>query len=305
MKRLDRTGLVCLGDLMDAVKVCGLKTRGFSTEEDLGRLEVLRYMPLARFLCLLELEAMWFSRLGALLDEYEGTNPQGPRALLMRTALEFPDFKNAKTPWGGSYDELLAVTDNGNSGDGGRKMMLVNCWYIGKTEIRKMWNEYGDRGKGVAIRSTVRRLTTSFYIDDPISFVGQVEYVDFKICDLGSRGEDQAVVPLLKDKFKFSDENEARIVTLNTFHQGILLPDGTQPVSAGFDPEIKGLYVKCGLQGLIQGIVVGPNTDWNFYMLMKRIVARFGLTINVEHSKLPPLGAELADGLGREGSYEI
>jgi hypothetical protein len=117
---------------------------------------------------------------------------------------------------------------------------------------------------------------------------GRVNYVDLAYYDLGPRGEDQALVPFLKDKYEFADENEARIVTLNTFHQGILLPDGSQPVGAGFDPEIKGLYVRCSLPRLIQSIVVGPNTDWNFHMLMKSVVARFGLTTNVEHSKLPP-----------------
>jgi hypothetical protein len=263
-------------------------------------------MPLARFLCLLELEAMWFSRLGALLDKYEGMNPKGARALIMRIGKEYPDFKNAKTPWGGSYKELLALTDNGRSGDVGRKTLLVNCWFIGKSETQKMWREYGDGGNGIAIRSTVKRLASSFQITEPVcSFVGKVNYVDFETYDLGPRGEDQALVAILKDKDKFADENEARIVTLNTFHQGVLLPDGTQPVSAGFDPEIKGLHVKCSLQGLIQGIVVGPNTDWNFHMLMKRLVARFGLAINVAHSKLPPLTGELADGLGREDSYEV
>ncbi|MGA3144731.1 MAG: DUF2971 domain-containing protein [Verrucomicrobiota bacterium] len=279
--------------------VSGLKIRGFSGKEDLGAVEVLRYMPLARFLSLLELEAMWFSRLGALQDEYEGTNPRGSRAFLMRIEKENPDFTKAKTPWGGSYDELLAMADNGRSGDVGRKTLLVNCWFIGKTETQKMWRDYGDGGKGIAIRSTVKRLAASFQITEPVgSFVGKVNYVDFETYDLGPRGEDQALVSFLKDKNKFTDENEARIVTLNTFHQGTLLPDGSQPVGAGFDPEIKGLYIKCSLQGLIQSIVVGPNTDWNFHMLMKRLVARFGLTINVEHSKLPPFTGQSAEGQG-------
>lgn len=269
--------------------VSGLKIEGFSSEEDLGTMEVLRYMPLVRFLYLLELEAMWFSRLGALQDEYEGTNPKGARALLMRIGKENPDFKHAKTPWGGSYNELLAMTDNGRSGDVGRKTTLVNCWFIGKDETQKMWKDYGDGGKGIAIRSTVKRLATSFQITEPVgSIVGKVNYVDFETYDLGPRGEDQALVPFLKDKNKFADENEARVITLNHFHRGTLLPDGSQPVGTGFGHEIQGLYIKCSLQELIQGIVVGPNTDWNFLMLIKRLVARFGLTINVEHSKLPP-----------------
>lgn len=266
-----------------------LKIQGFSSKEDPGTVEVLRYVPLARFLSLLELEAVWFSRLGALQDEYEGTNPKGPRAHLMRIARECPEFTKQKTPWGGSFNEMLAMADNGRSGDVGRKTVLVNCWFIGKTETQKMWKDYGDSGKGIAIRSTVRRLAASFQISEPVgSYVGRVNYVDFETHDLGPRGEDQALVPFLKDKNKFADENEARIVTLNTFHQGTLLPDGSQPVGAGFIPEIQGLYIKCSLHELIQSIVVGPNTDWNFHMLMKRLVARFGLTINVEHSKLSP-----------------
>jgi hypothetical protein len=273
---------------LNAHTVSNLKIKGFTNEEDPETLGVLRYMPLVRFLYLLELEAMWFSRLGALQDEYEGTNPKGSRAFLMRAGKESPDFKNAKTPWGGSYEQLLAMADNGRSGDVGRKTLLVNCWFIGNTETLKMWKEYGDGGKGVAIRSTIKRLTTSFQISEPVgSFVGKVNYVDFETHDLSSRGEDQALVSFLKDKNKFADENEARVVTLNDFHHGILLPDGSQPIGVGFNPEIQGLYIKCSLGGLFQSIIVGPNTDWNFHMLMKRLVARFGLTINVEHSKLP------------------
>ena len=264
-----------------------LKIQGFSIEEEPGSVEVLRYMPLARFLSLLELEAMWFSRLGALQDEYEGTNPKGPRAHLMRIAKECPEFTKQKTPWGATYDQMLAMADNGNSGDVGRKVLLVNCWFNGKTETNEMWKDYGDGGKGIAIRSTVERLATSFQISEPVgSYVGKVNYVDFETHDLGPRGEDQALVSFLKGKTKFAHENEVRVVTMNFFYPWTLLPDGSQPVSAGFGPEIKGLYIKCSLQGLIQSIIVGPNTDWNFHMLMKRIVARFGLTINVEHSKL-------------------
>jgi hypothetical protein len=166
--------------------VSGLKVRGFSLEEDPGIVEVLRYMPLVRFLYLLELEAMWFSRLGALQDKYEATNPKGPRALLMRIEKESPDFTKAKTPWGGSFDELLAMADNGRSGDMGRKMGLVNCWFIGNTESEKMWTDFGDGGRGIAIRSTVERLATSFQISGlyaQVSLVGRVRYVDFETFD--------------------------------------------------------------------------------------------------------------------------
>jgi hypothetical protein len=120
--------------------------------------------------------------------------------------------------------------------------------------------------------------------------------VDFDTHDLGPRGEDQALVSFLKDKSKFAEENEARVVTLNSFHSGTLLPDGSQPLNAEFNPEIQGLYIKCCLRELIQYVIVGPNTDWNFRLLMKRFVSRFGLTINVEQSKVPPFTMESAGG---------
>jgi len=248
-------------------------------------------MPLSRFLSLLELKTIWFSRLGALQDKYECTNPKGPRGMLLSVLKNNPDLKEAKTPFGISYNDLLARTDNGWSGDGWRKGGLVNCWFIGKLESEKMWKNYGDDGKGVAIRSSIKQLASSFELPGgfgKISRVGRVNYVDFGTCDLGARGEDMVRVAFIKDKELFKDENEVRIVTLNSFHSGTLFPDGNSPSTFGVAPEIKGMHIKCSLQELIQGVVVGPNTDWNFHMLIKQIIGRYGLTVNVERSQIPP-----------------
>lgn len=276
-----------------------MKLRGFSNE-DLEKLEIWRYMPLARLLSLLEFEAMWFSRLGALQDEFECTNPKGPRAFLLRVANN-PKFKDAQTPMGVTYRDLLQMTDNGRSGDGGRRGGLVNCWFIGNAESEKMWKDYGDNGRGVAIRSTVKQLTTSFQITGDfaqISWVGRVEYVDFENFDLGSRGDDMAHAPFFKAK-SYEEENEVRVVTLNCFHSGILLPDGSPPTNPGFSPAIKGLYIKCRLRDLLQSIVVGPNTDSNFHMLIKRLIARYGLVVNVERSKLASFAISPAEDLSK------
>ena len=155
-----------------------------------------------------------------------------------------------------------------------------------------MWREYGDDGKGVAIRSTVKKLSNSFEIPGDfsnISLVGRARYVDFETYDLGDRGEDLVHVAFIKDEKQFRDENEVRIATLNFPHSGTLLPDGSLPSGTGFSPEIRGRHIKCNLRELIQSVVVGPNTDWNFQMLMKRIVGRFGLTVNVERTQISPV----------------
>jgi hypothetical protein len=268
-----------------------LKIQGFKPEENTESINVLRFMPLSRFLSLLELQAMWFSRLGALQDQYECTDPKGARGFLLKAMKENPSLKDSQTPLGVPFKDLLKISDNGNSGDGFRQGGLVSCWFIGKIETEKMWTNYGDNGKGVAVRSTIKKLATSFQIPDDFakaSQVGRIQYVDFETCDLGVFGHDQARVSLIKDKTQFKDENEVRIVTLNFPHSGTVLPDGSLPSGTAFSPEIKGLHIKCNLRELIQSVIVGPNTDWNFHMLIKRIIGRFGLTLNVERSQLPP-----------------
>lgn len=268
-----------------------LKIQGFASEENPESINVLRYMPLSRFLCLLELQAMWFSRLGALWDKYECTNPRGPRGFLLRAMKSNPSLEESQTPMGITFKDLLRITDNGRSEDGFRQGGLVNCWFIGKQEIEKMWTKYGDNGEGVAVRSTVKKLATSFQIPDgfaQVSQVGRVRYVDFDIFDPDDLGHDQAYVSLLKDEKQFRDENEVRVVTLNFSHSGTLLPNGNLPSGTAFSPKIKGLHIKCNLRELIQSVIVGPNTDWDFHMLIKRLIGRFGLTFNVERSQLPP-----------------
>ena len=60
-----------------------LPVRDFLTDEEQAKAVVLRYLTLEKFISLLELEAMWFSRLGALQDKFEGTVPKGARARVL------------------------------------------------------------------------------------------------------------------------------------------------------------------------------------------------------------------------------
>lgn len=267
-----------------------LTIQGFAPDENHDKIDVIRYLPLDRFLSLLELEAMWFSRLGALQDKFECTNPQGARAFVLN--LENDPVAVEKCKSVGLWEHMKAVADKGRTGDDGRNMGLVNCWFIGNFESVKMWAEYGDAGKGIAVRSTVKKLATAFHIPGDfglVSRVGRVEYVDFKSCQL--EVNDLTRVAFIKDK-KYETENEVRIVTLNNFHSGCLNPDGSQAGQQGsavFCPEIKGLFIKCNLTELIRSVIVGPNSPPNFRMLMKRIVARYGLNIDVEYSQIKPI----------------
>jgi hypothetical protein len=75
---------------------------------------------------------------------------------------ENPSLKDSQTPLGVPFKDLLKISDNGNSGDGFRQGGLVSCWFIGKIETEKMWTNYGDNGKGVAVRSTIKNWQRHF-----------------------------------------------------------------------------------------------------------------------------------------------
>lgn len=267
-----------------------LLVRDFPTEESQTRAVVIRYLTFEKFLSLLELEAMWFSRLGALQDKYECTNPQGARAKVLALAKNREIVEKRLPP--GMLDYMLKVVDQGR-GESGRQMGAVNCWFLGQDESERMWNEYGQEGNGVAIRSTVRRLATSFQITGDyalVSAVGRIHYVDFESHEMNSHDANNLLrVGFIKDK-SYMSEQEVRVVTLNSLHSGCLNPNGHPVVEhqAVFDPNGKGFYVKCQLQELIQAVIVGPNAQPDFFMQVKQLVNKYRLLVEVEPSKLSP-----------------
>jgi len=272
-----------------------LPVRDFLTDEEQVKTVVLRYLTLEKFISLLELEAMWFSRLGALQDKFEGTVPNGARARILE--LE-KDRERSEKMLGSGLLRYLSNTVNAGRNDPARVGVAVNCWFSGQDESEKMWREYGQGGKGVAIRSTVKRLSTSFHITGDyvkISAVGRVQYVDFESHEMTARdANDVNRVAFIKGKKDFESEQEVRIITMNCLHSGCLAPDGN-PVSSYqltgpglFDPNRKGFYVKCKIQELIQAVIVGPSAQPNFITLIKRLVRRYGLLVQVESSRLLP-----------------
>jgi hypothetical protein len=266
-----------------------LPVRDFSAEGDQQKAIVMRYLTFEKFVLLLELEAMWFLRLGALQDKFEGTLPKKARERLMARDRLLAE----KMPHPELQPLILRMTDNGV--ENGRCMGAVNCWFLGKEESEEMWRLYGHEGKGIAIRSTVKRLSVSFRIPGDyccMSIIGRVQYVDFDSHDMTEYDANNAHgITFIKEK-GFAHEQEVRIFTLNSLHSGCLNPDGSpvnsfQMTGPGlFDSNRKGFYVKCRLQELIQAVVIGPYARPHFFTLVNRLIARYRLFVPIERSQL-------------------
>ena len=248
---------------------------------------IWRYMTLAKFVSFLELRALWMSRLGSLVDNFEGTLPYKTRESMIATNLEWrPTFEGRPE----LQDQLAGMSDRNVSG--GRDVLVVNCWFLGNTESQRMWNEYVGSVEGVAFRSSLSRLDRSILAKQEFTTIGKVKYVDFSEYDMGKYHGHQAGERALLKQTEYSFENEVRIVNMNLVCPGCLNVDGSPPTAtqeAGpgmFDPSRPGLYLQVEPNTLIEAVVTAPGAEQWFYDLVGKLCKRYQIKSPVEKSSL-------------------
>lgn len=248
---------------------------------------IRRYIDFLKMVSLLEMGALWFSRLGALEDQFEGILPENTRKKMIENSKEwFSTFPNPA-----HQKQLLDSTDDNVAS--GRCTLVVNCWSLGEDESAYMWKEYARNDYGIAIRSTIGRLRRSLYGDPDSLWIGVVDYIDFETHDMTVYDGSQAVKrAFLKRAKKFEDECELRVCAINDITMSRSNPNGSkmseiQKKGPGrFDPFRLGLYIKVDLDKLIESIYVAPGSPGWFLDLLKRMTKRYGLNVPILFSEL-------------------
>lgn len=257
------------------------------TESDMG-LTVWRYMPFAKFISLLSYQALWFSKLNILEDQYEGKMPRVTK--LMMEA----DHQTAKRSYSQDqhwqFDEMATKNE-----DDSRELLVVSCWYLDEHESRRMWSEYGMSAEAVAIKSTVQRLRDNVGVpqDKNATHMGRVKYVDHDQHQMSkfhaSQGHERAFI---KDGGRFQHERELRILTLNFKTTWCVRPDGhlytLDDLQGGNSNNFHGagLHFTVRLPQLIDAIVVSPFSQEWFYLMIRRVIDISGLKIPVVRSTI-------------------
>lgn len=266
-----------------------MKLRSLSPD-DLERV-VWRYMPFTKFVSLLTYQALWFSKLNILQDQYEGLIPLGVLSEMRQSNEKLKaTFKSPEQQR--QIDELPLK----NEADG-RELLVVTCWFAHEQESQRMWEEYGNSAEAVAVKSTIGRLAKHVYVprDETASHLGLVRYVEHDSHEMSPYEANQAIErAFLKDKDQFCHEHEVRLVTMNFKTPWCVSPEGhpyTREQVAGarmnnFDQP--GLYVGVDITQLVQQIVVAPEAQPWFLNLVRRLVEQHGL-------KVPVLTSALAD----------
>lgn len=251
----------------------------------LSSMPLWRYMDFIKFASLVEMKCLWFSRLGALQDQYEGIIPKPSyREMKQRDA----DVANWKEDFTWKAAASVMTEDNEISG---RSILVVNCWNMNRTEDLRMWEKYTKDEFGVLVKTTFGRLRRAIPANPEFTIIGKVEYVDLAAHKMEmSRAHSASERALLKG-LEYSHENEVRVSTLNIVAPYCLNPDGT-PMTARqregpgqFDENRPGLYIKVDLKTLVRLVIVSPKSPKWFMSLVKQMVKNHGLEIPVERSR--------------------
>lgn len=226
-----------------------------------------RYIDFTQFVSILENEALWFSQAATFFDPFEGALP---REKLLELTDEVPNEVDEPEKLVSRYYDAL------------RQTTYVSCWHQRAGESASMWQVYQDKGKEVAIKTTVSRLDRAITTDQEITR-GLVEYVDY------SRPEKfnaNRTAPFFYKRLSFRHEEEYRAV-ISDFQS----PDGV-PVDAEFADRVAaeasgGKAVSVEPSTLIEEVYVSPVAGGWLERLVGGVLETYGLeSVSVVSSEL-------------------
>jgi hypothetical protein len=256
--------------------------------EDLNR-TVWRYMPFSKFISLLTYQAIWFSKLNILQDTFEGMIPVESKRAMRTEHQEFKSWPILNTP---EFHRQIDAWADDNENDG-RELYVVSCWFLGEHTSERMWGEYGGTTEAVAIKSTIGRLADNIFVprDEQLSHIGLVSYIDFASHRMSSYEASQTIErAFLKDKQRFSHEQEVRIVTMSLKTTSCVSMEGNRYAAEEVSGkhmnnfENPGLYIGVRLDRLITEVAVARNAqDW-FEKLVKRILELMSIPVPVSRA---------------------
>lgn len=264
----------------------GINFRGLTTEEI--DQTIWRYLTFQKFISLLTYQALWFSKLNILQDQYEGKMPIATKRLVKEDHQKWKRTFNSLE----FHRQIDAWADENENH--GRDLLVVNCWFLEERESKLMWERYAPTRETVAITSTVRRLSQSVCVsqDPKVSQVGKVKYVDFHNHTMSSYEAAQGCERAFLKDLPFQDENEIRFLTMNFKSPYCVSMEGirfTAEQTGGKDmnnSENPGIYICANMKKMIENVVLAKDAPNWFELLVRRIVDLSGLHASVKRSEL-------------------
>jgi len=170
-----------------------------------GNSTVWRYIPLDKFLHLLNYSELYFSNANALTDKYEGTlSPLDKKKYVSKLIRQGHTTDEANRRLIHKEKELEDL----------KRSTYVNCWTVDTYENYALWKIYLEGSKsGVAIKSTLSRLSKSIQEYDKEIIIDDVKYSDYIDIENLDKIENLNRLPLITTKRRYYEyEKEIRII---------------------------------------------------------------------------------------------
>jgi hypothetical protein len=219
--------------------------------------ELWRYIDFTQFVSILENQELWFASAAEFFDPFEGALPEQTKQDLIE---QLPrEIDNPERILARMYDAL-------------RYMTFVSCWHQRSEETAAMWELYRDKGKEVAIKTTVRDFSQALPDRDDLT-TGSVDYKEY---DIGDGFTLNRVSPFFHKRPSFQHESEYRAI-VSTFE----VADGARIDSEyvnKIDRETPpGVTVPVNLEHLIDEVVVSPVAGSWMMSLVDDVASTYGL----------------------------
>lgn len=230
---------------------------------------LMHYMKSQYFMQMLTSECLHIRRLDTYEDDpFEGLYPEANKHELSR-------FDSVLLKQLGAIQNLEdMVTSNRIH----RQFAYIHCWYGNQFEDKSMWEEYGDQGRGVCLRTTACRLEASLKCHaELLARVCRVTYLD----ENTPIPTHISFLPFSRKRTKFSDEKEFRLIAeirmeaLPTDVEGHLVT-----------PE-KFCDLPVNLERLFESVVAGPNLDATSLAKLEAAVGEKVSSKIIRSSQLP------------------
>ena len=237
------------------------------------------YMSFKRLVCLLDKQALFFSRVDKLGDPFEGSLPKETVTLLNERIRKWANgFNLAHFPANqhGEQRELFQALAK-QSYPAGPQYILASCWHKNHSESDFMWKVYASENRGVAVKTDFGSLKKSIRECKIPVHIGKVRYLDYdKDCIpiddlfpststsivLHNTPPDDLFIPCLHKRKAFESEREVRAI--------MKLPGGESPPE---NPH--GYYYKVDLSSLVKEVFVAPQAEDSFFECVQSVVNHY------------------------------
>jgi hypothetical protein len=233
-------------------------------------------MGLAKLLALLAHKSLYFPKVSTLLvdDPFEASQTTRTKQEAMKVA---NDTAAREAFFGTEIPQNAAQLIAANMARIYPEHFFVSCWHESEYESAALWKVYANIHEGVAVRTTVGRLTSCFDLStfERSLYLGRVKYMDFDK-EFGRLGN--VIAPVFWKRKSFEYEQEVRVAYWLPFYPG----DPVTPEEA----ERKGISFPVNVDLLVQKVLVSPYAQPWLAWVVEATVRAMGCNAPVRRSPL-------------------